>query len=133
MFRRLSATAKTAVTSYLRIGSSGKIKTATCFAVKNVPSLIMASAKSTTCFKKESERMEEMSKTAMETIVDYNQQDDTAHVFTYDPALQKKMDKLCADHPDEVQLSVECNGSKNYTFPKSWLKITAPRKKKVTA
>ena len=25
--------------------------------------------------------MEEMSKTAMETIVDYNQQDDTAHVF----------------------------------------------------
>ena len=30
--------------------------------------------------------MEEMSKTAMETIVDYNQQDDTAHVFTYDPA-----------------------------------------------
>ena len=77
--------------------------------------------------------MEEMSKTAMETIVDYNQQDDTAHVFTYDPALQKKMDKLCADHPDEVQLSVECNGSKNYTFPKSWLKIPAPRKKKVTA
>ena len=78
-------------------------------------------------------RMEEMSKTAIETIVDYNQQDDTAHVFTYDPALQKKMDKLCADHPEEVCMTVECNGSKNYTFPKSWLKITAPRKKKVTA
>ena len=77
--------------------------------------------------------MEEMSKTAMETIVDYNQQDDTAHVFTYDPALQKKMDKLCADHPDEVCMTVECNGSKNYMFPKSWLKITSPRKKKVTA
>ena len=42
---------------------------------------------------------------------------------------QKKMDKLCADHPEEVCMTVECNGSKNYTFPKSWLKITAPRKK----
>ena len=30
------------------------------------------------------------SKTAMETIVDYNQQDDTAHVFTYDPDVYKR-------------------------------------------
>lgn len=52
---RLSAAVKTAAMSYLRIGSSGKIKTATCFAAKNVPSRIMASAKSTTCFKKESD------------------------------------------------------------------------------
>ena len=55
MFRRLSVIVKTAAMSYLRIGSSGKIKTATCFAVKNVPSRIMASTKSTTCFKKESD------------------------------------------------------------------------------
>lgn len=50
MFRRLSAAVKTAAMSYLRIGNFGKIKTATCFAAKNVPSRIMASAKSTTCF-----------------------------------------------------------------------------------
>lgn len=77
--------------------------------------------------------MEEMSKSAMKTIADYNQQENAAHVFTYDPALQKKLDKLCADRPDEIRMTVECNGSKNYEFPKSWFKITAPRKKKVSA
>ena len=73
-----------------------------------------------------------MSNVAEETIIATSAENNLAHVFTYNPALQKKLDKLCVERPDEVVMTVECNGSKNYTCPKSWIKVNAPRKKKVS-
>ena len=72
--------------------------------------------------------MSNLSGLERETIANYNQQESEACVFTYDPVLQRKLDKLCIDRPDEIKMTVECNGSKSYGFPKKWFKITPPRK-----
>lgn len=72
--------------------------------------------------------MSNLSGLERETIANYNQQEPNACVFTYDLALQRKLDKLCAERPDEIKMTIECNGSKNYIFPKKWFKITPPRK-----
>lgn len=76
--------------------------------------------------------MSNLSALERETIANYNQQETEACVFTYDTVLQRKLDKLCAERPDEIKMTVECNGSKNYVFPKKWFKITPPRKSNMT-
>lgn len=73
-----------------------------------------------------------MTRVERETIVAYNQQDEEATVMTHDPSLKRKLDKLCEERPDDIQMTLECKGSKNYIFPKKWIKITPPRKSNLT-
>ena len=49
--------------------------------------------------------MSNLSALERETIANYNQQETEACVFTYDTVLQRKLDKLCAERPDEIKVN----------------------------
>ena len=57
-----------------------------------------------------------------ETILNYNQETKTATCYTCDPAMIRKLDKLCAEDK-AITVVEESEGSKTYKFPKNWIKI----------
>jgi len=62
-----------------------------------------------------------------ETIITFSNADKIASCYTYDRRLIKKLDQLNAEH-DEVSLVRRGDGFVEYTLPKTWIKINAPRK-----
>lgn len=70
--------------------------------------------------------MAKLTKYEQETIFNYNQEEKTASCFTCDPALIRKLDRLC-EKDEAITVSREGDGCKEYTFPKSWLKVRPPR------
>ena len=44
--------------------------------------------------------MANLTKYEQETIINYNNEEKTASIFTYDKSLIRKLDKRLADHPD---------------------------------
>lgn len=63
-----------------------------------------------------------------ETIIVYNEKDRTASVFTYRASLQRQLDSLCVDRPEDVRKIKEtAEGAKEYKIPKKWVKIRASR------
>lgn len=67
-----------------------------------------------------------LTKYEQETIINYNQEEKTASVYTCDMALIRRLDKLCQNYT-EITVSKGGIQSKEYTFPKRWIKIRAPR------
>jgi hypothetical protein len=63
-----------------------------------------------------------------ETIILYNEREDTACVYTHSPALQKRLSELCAARPEQVY-TIEENGHGGLTFelPKRWVRIVPTR------
>lgn len=73
-----------------------------------------------------------LSRYEMETIINYNQEEDTAHIYTYDPVLIRRMDKIVqtlklSQNPSIVIESNERNGGRGYTIPKKWVSVKMPR------
>lgn len=70
--------------------------------------------------------MSNLSNYEKETIINYNNEDGTAQVFTYHRALQNKLNKLLGINPD---ISVLRQGDEwtEYLVPKSWIKVSPPR------
>lgn len=70
--------------------------------------------------------MSNLSNYEKETIINYNNEDGTAQVFTYHRALQNKLNKLLDSNPD---ISVLRQGDEwiEYLVPKSWIKVSPPR------
>lgn len=70
--------------------------------------------------------MSNLSNYEKETIINYNNEDGTASVFTYHRALQNKLNKLLGTNPD---ISVLRQGDEwtEYLVPKSWIKVSPPR------
>jgi len=64
-----------------------------------------------------------------ETIVNWNEAEATAQVYTHNPALQRQLSELCGTHPEQVR-QTDKNGFGGMTFelPKRWVKIVPPRK-----
>ena len=63
-----------------------------------------------------------------ETIIIFNEAEQTADISTYNSTLIRKLDGLCSSRPDEVQLTESNNfGGKCYTVPKRWVKVNASR------
>lgn len=61
-----------------------------------------------------------------ETIIGYDNDDDTATVSTYDRKLIRKLNAYC-ERSDEItskRLNDECM---SYTFPKKWVTVRMPR------
>lgn len=71
--------------------------------------------------------MARLTKYEQETIFNYNQEEKTASCFTHDAALIRKLDRLC-ENGETITVTKEGDGWKEYTFPKSWLKVRPPRK-----
>lgn len=70
--------------------------------------------------------MAQLTKYEQETIFNYNQEEKTASCYTCDAALIRKLDRLCENN-EAITVSREGDGWKEYTFPKSWLKVRPPR------
>lgn len=69
-----------------------------------------------------------LSKQEKETIILWNEAESRAEIYTYNPALQVQLTKLCARYPGMVRMTAE-NGCGGLTFelPKRWLRIVPPR------
>lgn len=53
-----------------------------------------------------------------ETIINFNMAENTASLYTLDPFIIRKMDKLVEEHPDQFKLVEEQNdGSKTCQLP----------------
>ena len=70
-----------------------------------------------------------LSRYEKETIINYNETDGPASVYTFNAALQRKLDKLAQTSPNEVKC-VNCSPEKckEYLVPKNWVKVSPPRK-----
>lgn len=69
----------------------------------------------------------ELSKYEQETIINYNEDEDTASVYTYDKKLRKKLERLALKYPDKITLArAYPNGSSDFTVPKSCVSIREP-------
>ncbi len=63
-----------------------------------------------------------------ETLVIFNEAEPGAEIFTYNPALQKKLLKLCAERPEKIRLTGKGEqGSMTFLLPKKWIKVVPPR------
>ena len=62
-----------------------------------------------------------------ETIINWNQGDANASVFTYDKSLMRKIDKIRSNNK-AVTLLREGNGFREYNLPKTMLTIKEQRK-----
>lgn len=76
-----------------------------------------------------------------ETIINFNEEEKTAVVYTYNKAIIKMLDKYCLDYPEMFKLiKTEAYGkhiSKSFVIPKKYVKIRKPKilseKQKVSA
>lgn len=55
-----------------------------------------------------------------ETIINYNDGDSEANIYTVSPVVKKRLEKLGEVH--------ECNGGWELNVPKSWVTVKPPRK-----
>lgn len=71
-----------------------------------------------------------MLSTEKETIILFNEGEDTANVLTYNGKLKSKLKKLFKDYPEEVTLERAQGQCVSYTIPKKWVSIAAPSKER---
>ena len=63
-----------------------------------------------------------------ETIVNFNEAERMASVYTYNRVLQEQLLALCQSYPEQVrQTAVNGWGALTFELPKKWLRVTPPR------
>ena len=67
-----------------------------------------------------------LTKYEQETIINYNNDEKTASIFTYDKSLIRKLDKRLAEMPD-MKLIRRGEDFAEYSLPKKWIKVAFPR------
>lgn len=67
-----------------------------------------------------------LSRLEQETVFTYNQEEKDASIYTFDPSLMRKLDKMCGTS-EEIKLKKEGNGFKEYILPKKWIKVHMPK------
>ena len=70
--------------------------------------------------------MSDLSNYEKETVINYNNEESTAQVFTYHRALQNKLNKLVGVNPDILVLRRGDEWTE-YIVPKTWIKVSLPR------
>ena len=70
--------------------------------------------------------MSNISNYERETIINYNNEDATATVYTYHKALQNKLNKLVGTNPN-ISIVRQDDESVTYVVPKKWIKVQPPR------
>lgn len=61
-----------------------------------------------------------------ETIINFNEAEPTASIYTHNGALKRKLAKLAAERPADVQHARSFpEGAEEYTVPKRWVKVNA--------
>lgn len=67
-----------------------------------------------------------LSRYEQETVINYNNEESFASVYTRDPVIIRKLDKLCDKYPDAYKLVCEDDISKTYEFSKKLVRFGAP-------
>lgn len=64
-----------------------------------------------------------------ETIINFNEGEQTASIYTHNAAWIKHLLELCRTHPEQVrQTAADGWGGLTVELPKKWLKVSPPRK-----
>ncbi len=63
-----------------------------------------------------------------ETIINFNAGEQTATLYTRDPAVMRKVDALVIEYPDTFKCIGETDIDKTYGMPKSHISYRKPRK-----
>ena len=72
--------------------------------------------------------MNNISKFEQETIVNFNAGEKTASIYTADPWIMKKLDKLCKTYPNSYKLVSQDSYSKTYEVEsKKLIQFRSPR------
>lgn len=67
-----------------------------------------------------------LTKYEQETIINYNNEEKTASIFTYDKSLIRKLDKRLAEMSD-MKFIRRGEDFAEYSLPKKWIKVAFPR------
>lgn len=70
--------------------------------------------------------MSNLTKYEQETIINYNNEEKTASIFTHDKSLIRKLDKRLPEYPD-MKLVRRGDDWAEYSLPKKWIKVGFPR------
>ena len=69
-----------------------------------------------------------LSNVEKETIINYNQAERTANIYTHNPVLVAQLQELCRMYPDQVyQTASNAWGGLTFELPKKWLHVKPPR------
>ena len=69
-----------------------------------------------------------LTKAEQETIILFNEAEQTASVYTHNAALLHQLERLCCSHPAQVRQTERGRHSgATYLLPKKWVKLTPPR------
>ena len=69
-----------------------------------------------------------LTKIEQETIINFNEAERTASVYTHNEALKGRLLALCRTHPERVrQTAANAWGGLTFELPKKWLKVSPPR------
>lgn len=63
-----------------------------------------------------------------ETVINFNEAERTASVYTHNEALKRQLLELCQSYPEQVrQTASNAWGGLTFELPKKWLKVSPPR------
>lgn len=73
--------------------------------------------------------MSKLTRYEQETIINFNEGEETASIYTHNKALRRKLEKLAQERPEDCRLFKVSHGDQavEYYIPKSWVKITPTR------
>ena len=70
----------------------------------------------------------ELSNIERETVINFNEAERTASIYTHNSALKAQLIGLCQSYPDQVrQTAANDWGGLTFELPKKWLRIVPPR------
>lgn len=70
--------------------------------------------------------MNQLTRIEQETIVNANAEEKMAEVYTADPVMIRKLDKMVEKYPNQYKVIKEDDVSKTYQFPKKLIRFGAP-------
>ena len=64
-----------------------------------------------------------------ETIINFNEAESAANIYTHNKALRRTLDKLAQERPEDCHIDRVSHGgtAADYIIPKAWVKIRPPR------
>ena len=75
-----------------------------------------------------------LSRVEQETIINFNEEEQTASVYTHRKSLQKKLTALTESRPTECKLTRTSHDglAMEFEVPKRWIKVSPPRASNMT-
>ena len=73
--------------------------------------------------------MSRLTRYEQETVITYNEAEQTANIYTHNKALRRRLEQLAQERPEECRLYRVSHWGEavEYYVPKSWLKINPTR------